>query len=260
MVASGAGSAVTPTGAAIVADLWEVKEKNQAMSIFYVGILLGPTLGPILGGVLTQQWDWRATQWFTTVYGALCLLLVVFFLPETCQDKIERQKQGALKAVQESSRPPAMGSMIYSAVLHPLRIIFFLKSPAITITIYLASITFLVVKALQISFQKSFSSQPYNFSPIIIGLSFLPFSIGLIIGDLGGGKWSDFVMGKTAVKTNRYDEEGAIVNVPEDRIGLNAWVATLLFPMGLLWYGWSIDKGVFWIMPVSETHLIFLSV
>lgn len=67
-------------------------------------------------------------------------------------------------------------------------------------------------------------------------------------------------MRKTALKSNRYDEEGAIVNVPEDRIGLNAWVATLLFPIGLLWYGWSIDKGVLWIVPVRETPPFFLLV
>ena len=30
----------------------------------------------------------------------------------------------------------------------------------------------------------------------------------------------------------------------------NAWVAAFLFPAALLWYGWTADKGVFWLVPL----------
>ena len=85
---AGASCAVTPIGAAVVADIWEVKEKGQAMSVYYVGLLLGPALGPVIGGALVQRWSWRATQWFQMAYGALILILISFALPETTQKAI----------------------------------------------------------------------------------------------------------------------------------------------------------------------------
>ena len=107
-------------------------------------------------------------------------------------------------------------------MLRPLRIVYFLKSPAITLTIYLASITFLVVKALQISFQQSFASPPFNFDAVIVGLTFIPFASGLIVGDLVGGKWSDHVMHRTAAASNQYNDTGEIILAPEDRMKENA--------------------------------------
>lgn len=115
---------------------------------------------------------------------------------------------------------------------------------------YLSSITFLVVKALQISFQQSYAGPPFNFDALIIGLTFIPFAIGLIVGDLVGGKWSDQVMHRTAVASNRYDDTGEIILVPEDRMKENAWLAILCLPAGLVWYGWGVQSGKHWIVPV----------
>lgn len=143
-----------------------------------------------------------------------------------------------------------LASMLAFAVMRPLRIVFFLRSPAITIPIYLASITFLTVKAVQISIQQSFASAPYNFSALITGLLFLPFSIGLIVGNLAGGKWSDHVMHRTAAACHRQDDQGAFLCTPEDRIKENALAAIIMFPAALLWYGWTIEKGAMWVVPV----------
>ena len=54
---SAAGCAVTAVGAAIVADVWDVKERGFAMSIYYIGAFAGPAPGPVIGGILTQVFD-----------------------------------------------------------------------------------------------------------------------------------------------------------------------------------------------------------
>ena len=61
LLAAGASCTVTPAGAAIFANIWEVKEKGKAMSVYYIGVLLGPALGPVLRFALNQRWSWRAT-------------------------------------------------------------------------------------------------------------------------------------------------------------------------------------------------------
>lgn len=53
-------------------------------------------------------------------------------------------------------------------------------------------------------------------------------------------------------KFHRTDEKGSLILLPEDRLRENAWGAVLLLPAALLWYGWSIQKETFWIVPVSS--------
>lgn len=53
------------------------------MGVFYLGPLLGPALRPVIGGALTQAWDWRATQWFLVILCGTCLLGIMFCLLDT---------------------------------------------------------------------------------------------------------------------------------------------------------------------------------
>jgi len=72
-------SAVISIGAATLADLYEPHERGTIMGIYYCAPLLGPALGPIIGGLLTQAFDWRATFWFLTIFTGICLLVFLFF-------------------------------------------------------------------------------------------------------------------------------------------------------------------------------------
>jgi multidrug resistance protein len=69
MLSGGAAASVQAVGAGTIADVWEPKERGRAMGIFYLGPLCGPLFAPIIGGVLAQRWDWRATLWFLVIYG-----------------------------------------------------------------------------------------------------------------------------------------------------------------------------------------------
>lgn len=264
---SGTGCSVTAVGAGTVSDIWEVKERGTAMSIYYLGPLLGPALGPVIGGVLTQRWDWRATQWFLTIYGAVFLVSIMFCLPETLRqrnrvsDRDDREQtkdeQNSLPSettekvthrVQHQIRRKT--TVIAKAFFDPLRILTYLRFPAILITVYFASITFGIIGVWCISIQESFSSPPYNYSALIVGLLYLPFSLGLIVGSILGGKWSDHIMAREARSAGRYDEKGILVPRPEDRMRENAWLSIAFFPGALLWYGWAAQKGLLWIVPV----------
>lgn len=45
--------------------------------------MLGQSIGPVFGGILTQYCGYRSIFWFLTGFGGLGLLVIVFFLPET---------------------------------------------------------------------------------------------------------------------------------------------------------------------------------
>ena len=134
--------------------------------------------------------------------------------------------------------------------IDPLKIFVYLRYPAVFLTIYYASVTFGTLYVLNISITYTFERAPYNFTTLIIGLLYLPNSLGYILASVLGGRWMDYIMKREAVKANRV-REGKLVYQPEDRMRENAWLGALLYPVALIWFGWTAEKGVYWLAPVS---------
>ena len=118
------------------------------------------------------------------------------------------------------------------------------------ITVYYASITFGSLYLLNVSLETSFSAPPYSFSTTIVGLTYIPASIGYVLASIFGGRWTDRIMAREARRANRYDDDGKPVYRPEDRMRENAWIAAFLYPGALVWYGWAAEKGVYWLVPL----------
>ncbi|KAI4108142.1 MAG: hypothetical protein L6R37_001180 [Teloschistes peruensis] len=264
LLGGGAAASVQTVGAGTIADIWDVKERGKAMGVFYLGPLMGPFLAPIIGGVLAHNLGWRSTQWALAVYGGFLLFILFFALPETLKNPvlvIEESAKGT------EVRRPTLKKTTSAQVVHqktkfvvkwlkrvfvdPLKIMHYLRFPAVAITVYYASITFGALYLLNISLEDTFSRPPYNFSTIQVGLTYIPNSVGYILASLFGGKWVDNIMAREARRANRYDEKGKLIYRPEDRMRENAWIAAFLYPGALLWYGWTVEKGVIWPVPVS---------
>lgn len=82
ILAGGAAASVQVVGAGTIADIWEVRERGEAMGLFYLGPMAGPLFAPIIGGALAGKFGWRSTQWFLAIYGGVILVLLFFALPE----------------------------------------------------------------------------------------------------------------------------------------------------------------------------------
>ena len=262
----GSAGSVQAVGAGTIADIWEVKERGQAMGIFYLGPLTGPLLAPIIGGALSQRWGWRATMWFLAIYGGVVFVFILFALPETLKAAKPVAVDAGTDAAMETSQNPLTRvstrqsmhvktkkavAMAKRSFVDPLKIILYLRYPAVLITVYYASITFGSLYVLNVSIQDTFSRAPYNFSTLIVGLLYIPNSIGYVLASFLGGRWTDHIMQREARSAGRYDDKGKLVLRPEDRMRENAWIAAVIYPGALIWYGWTVERGVFWLVPVS---------
>lgn len=233
------------------------------MGTFYLGPLMGPLFAPILGGLLAEKLGWRSTQWALAIYGGFLLVILILALPETLKDRrppLEESSREA-EAVPAELKRTSSRQVIHHKTkttvkwlkrffLDPLKIILYLRFPAVAITVYYAAITFGSLYLLNISLETTFSKPPYNFTTIEIGLTYIPNSIGYILASLFGGRWTDRIMAREAKRAKRYDDKGKLVYIPEDRMRENAWIAAFLYPAALIWYGWTADKGVIWPVPV----------
>lgn len=267
MLSGGAAASVQAVGAGTIADLWEVKERGKAMSTFYLGPLCGPLVAPILGGLIAQRWNWRATLWALGIYGLITWVFIFFALPETLKSTKNLAEEAVAEEIQEEACSAGLTlsrtstreqvqrrSMEYLKMtrimfIDPLKVLTYLRFPAVFLTVYYASVTFGALYVLNVSVQYSFANAPYDFSTIVVGLLYIPNSIGYIAASLVGGRWMDHIMKREATKAKRFHEDGKPKYIPEDRMRENAWLGALVYPAALIWYGWTIEKGTFWLVP-----------
>ncbi|MFZ0006997.1 MAG: DHA2 family efflux MFS transporter permease subunit [Steroidobacteraceae bacterium] len=65
------GAALVPLSQAVLLDINPPRQHGQAMAMWGVGVMVGPILGPTLGGWLTDTWSWRWVFFINVPIGAL---------------------------------------------------------------------------------------------------------------------------------------------------------------------------------------------
>ncbi|CAK7199210.1 hypothetical protein SEUCBS139899_001883 [Sporothrix eucalyptigena] len=85
MIQSAGSASTVALCQAVVADIVSSAERGQYIGITIIPIVFAPSLGPVLGGVLSEYLGWRAIFWFLAIVGTVLGLGLAFFLPETCR-------------------------------------------------------------------------------------------------------------------------------------------------------------------------------
>lgn len=239
ILTGGTSASVQAVGAGTVADIWKPKQRGRAMGVFLMGPICGAGLAPVIGGALAQGLGWRSTLWFLVVFGGILFLLVVLLLPETLKRK---------PAVEEPSRAIPAAARIAKEFIDPFKVLALLRHPPVFISVFSAATALSAMYVVNISVQSVFEKRPYNFTTLEVGLLYLAPTLGYAVSSLLGGRWVDFIMVREAKKKARYDENGKPIYLPEDRTKENIWLAATLYPASLIWYGWSADKGLHWMV------------
>lgn len=91
-------ASVISIGGATLADLYPPSIRGTKMGIYYAAPLLGPSLGPILGGALTAGFSWRACFWFMAIFSGLSFLSFLFFFKDTWRKERSLTYQNVLRA------------------------------------------------------------------------------------------------------------------------------------------------------------------
>lgn len=67
----------------VVKDVWPAEQRGCSFSIVYFVPLLGPALGPMVGGAITQHIGWRWLFWLSAIINTALVALCGVFFPET---------------------------------------------------------------------------------------------------------------------------------------------------------------------------------
>ena len=77
------GAALVPLGQSVLLDIYTPEERGSAMALFGVSVMVGPVLGPVIGGWLTDHYSWRWVFYINVPLGVLAFVGISFFLRET---------------------------------------------------------------------------------------------------------------------------------------------------------------------------------
>ncbi len=84
------GASLVPLSQGILLDIYNVEERGRAMALFGVSVMVGPVLGPVIGGWLTDNISWRWVFYINVPIGALAFFGIVIYVTETKLDALAK--------------------------------------------------------------------------------------------------------------------------------------------------------------------------
>ncbi|KAF9220514.1 vacuolar DHA amino acid exporter [Gyrodon lividus] len=222
-------SAVITIGAATLADIFEPHQRGTMMGVYYSAPLLGPSLGPIIGGALTQGVSWRAVFWFLVIWGGVMFSTFLFLFKDTFRKERSLTYQNVLKrriqdrklmraeqAAQSEEKPvseeggegqptpkdvEAQSMVVSAAAIKEVKLSFadvHPFPPYLRILSRKNNVAILIPSGLLFAFSFSITytcartlALYYNYNALKTGLVLLSYGIGNLIGSILGGWWSD---------------------------------------------------------------------
>jgi MFS transporter, DHA2 family, multidrug resistance protein len=74
------GGVLQPTAQAVLMESFPFEKRGQAMSIYGMGIIVAPIIGPTLGGWITDNYSWRWIFYINIPVGIVAVLMATWFI------------------------------------------------------------------------------------------------------------------------------------------------------------------------------------
>lgn len=278
-----AGVATIAIGSGTIVDLMPREKRGRAVSIWSVGTILGPMVGPIIGGYVTEVAGWRWMFWVISIavscdpildidvcsnhkYNQIGVVAIIafFVLKETYPPVLLERKASKLR--KETNNPNYRSKLasqatptdhITRSIMRPTKML--ICRPIVTIMCTYVAVLYGILYLLFATYSFVFKDV-YQFSTFSAGLVFIAGGIGTLAGVFYVGHFSDRTIKRRAAAGN--------IVTPEDRLSLIITLpGSLAFPAGLFMYGWTVEARVHWIVPQIGTAitgfgsiLIFISI
>lgn len=240
------GSSPINVGAGVISDLFDAKQRNLALAGFTLAPLLGPVIAPMIAGFIVDHLQWRWVFHVLSIFNGVVAVLGLFFFRETYAPTLLKRKAKLLRKQTGNDNlhtiyeitDQSFSKRMFTTMTRPLKLLF-THPMVIGLGSFLAFV-YGFMYLLIITFPAMFSEN-YGFSKSTVGLMYIPMGVGFIVG-ITFWTWR---LGRTyqrLVDNNNGEAK------PEFRLPW-LFVVGIIIPIGLIWYGWSAEKKLHWIMP-----------
>ncbi|KAH8721625.1 major facilitator superfamily transporter [Ilyonectria robusta] len=247
----GAGP-ITIGGGSIV-DLTTIQQRGTAMSIWSLGPLMGPSIGPIAGGFLAQAEGWRWIFWVLTITAGVITIMGFAVLRETHPPTLLKRKtrrlqketgNTQLRSKLDSNIAPRQ--LFLRSILRPSKLLIF--SPVCLLLSVYAAFIYAMIYFMFSTFSFVFQDH-YGFGQGTTGLVYIALGIGMMLGLVVQQATGDRILRNLAEKHNNGKPK------PEYRLPI-MMLGGILIPSGLFIYGWTAQKHIQWAVPLLGTLVV----
>ncbi|GME66550.1 unnamed protein product [[Candida] boidinii] len=208
------GNAIS-IGGCMIGDVVPARKRGKFLGYALVGTQLGPTIGPVIGGLCVHLVSWRYIFGINFIIGLIILSLCIFFLRETYQPAAEPTNK-----VRKRYDP--------LAVIKVFRCWNFVLIAFVSMVIVFNM--FCLVTPIRSVINPRFGMN----SALEASIFFVPAGLGLVIGSLIGGVFSDYILKKRGEKCNG-------TTTPEDRLYAPCFALLVVLPATMIVYGWTLE-------------------
>ncbi|PHH89083.1 hypothetical protein CDD83_6678 [Cordyceps sp. RAO-2017] len=250
-------SATVAVGSAVVADLATSAERGGYMTAVQASLMFAPALAPVVGGLLTQFLGWRSTFWFLAIAAALFLALYLPFVPETARNVVgdgsvppPKLNASVVSCVRRRDPEPCRGPKTTSGfkvpvpnLLAAVRIVF---EKDVGLLMLFMSLFVMANYAMLVPLQDVIRRR-YGFNDLQVGLCYIPFSVGSVIGAAAVGRLLDWNYARVARQLGLSPDRKRgqdLRRFPIERARLDLmWPWTLLAFATIAVWGWVVSAG-----------------
>ena len=234
------------TGGATMQDMYSLVKLPYALTVWVAAAFSAPALGPLLSGFAVMNKGWRWSLWEILWMAGPMWLVMFFFMPETSAGNILLRRAQRLRKLTgdnslKSQSEIDQGTKSFTAVAveacwKPIEIC--MKDPAVLFTNLYTS----CIYGIYYSFFEVFPLVYigiYGFNLGELGITFLTIIIGCVISLTIYVAYNWFYLEPDIKKNGLREQEHRLVP---------ALFAVTLLPAGMLWFGWTAEPSIHWIV------------
>lgn len=228
-----------------LADLWKNEERGVPMAAFSAAPFIGPAIGPLVGGFLSDAKGWRWLYWIQLILSGAAWFLITFTVPETYTPTLlskraakMRKETGDDKYVTEEDldlRPFLERVKLF--MYRPMQLLF-LEPIVLFISLYMSvlyGLLYMFFVAFPIVYQEG-----KGYSASTTGLMFIPLALGVVLSAF----CAPFVNKHYLTLVRKHDGKP-----PAEARLIPMMISCWFIPIGLFIFAWTSYPRLHWFGP-----------